>query len=81
MQTFMPRLAKRIAAARPIPDAPPVTTATLFGDMAGWGMEFSPSKGAARKSDGWHSGGECGFCQQAEPFTYPNQQNNSSGQK
>ena len=38
MQTFMPRLAKCVAAARPMPDAPPVITATLFGDMAGWGM-------------------------------------------
>jgi hypothetical protein len=27
-----------VAAARPMPDAPPVITATLFGDMAGWGM-------------------------------------------
>ena len=28
MQTFMPRPAKRIAAASPMPDAPPVMTAT-----------------------------------------------------
>ncbi len=27
MQTFMPALAKRIAAARPMPEAPPVMTA------------------------------------------------------
>jgi len=27
MQTFMPMPAKRIAAASPMPDAPPVTTA------------------------------------------------------
>jgi hypothetical protein len=38
MQTFMPMAAKRVAAASPMPDAPPVITATLFGDMAGWGM-------------------------------------------
>ena len=37
IQTFMPRLAKRVAAASPMPEAPPVMTATLFGDMAGWG--------------------------------------------
>ena len=37
MQTFMPRPAKRVAAASPMPEAPPVMTATLFGDMAGWG--------------------------------------------
>src|SRR5712664_1129387 len=37
IQTFMPRRANRIAAARPMPDAPPVTTATLLADMAGWG--------------------------------------------
>jgi hypothetical protein len=33
----MPSLANRIAAARPMPDAPPVMTATLLGDMAGCG--------------------------------------------
>src|SRR5215211_5943529 len=37
MHTFMPRAAKRIAAASPIPDAPPVITATLSFVMAGWG--------------------------------------------
>jgi hypothetical protein len=36
MQTFMPRLANRIAAASPMPDAPPVITATLFGEIAAW---------------------------------------------
>ena len=41
MQTFMPRRANRIAAAKPNPDAPPVMTATLWGDMAGWGMGVS----------------------------------------
>jgi len=38
MQTFMPIPAKCIAAANPMPEAPQVITATLFGDMAGWGM-------------------------------------------
>jgi hypothetical protein len=37
MQTFIPRPANRIAAARPMPDAPPVMTATLLADMAAWG--------------------------------------------
>jgi hypothetical protein len=37
MQTFMPRAANRVAAARRIPDAAPVMTATLSGDIAGWG--------------------------------------------
>jgi hypothetical protein len=34
MATFMPRRANRIAAASPMPEAPPVMTATLLGDMA-----------------------------------------------
>jgi hypothetical protein len=38
MQTFMPARAKAIAAASPMPEAPPVTTATLFGDIAGSGI-------------------------------------------
>jgi hypothetical protein len=37
MQTFIPTRANFVAAAKPIPDAPPVMTATLFGDMAAWG--------------------------------------------
>ena len=41
MHTFMPRRANRIAAAKPDPDAPPVMTATLWGDMAGWGTGVS----------------------------------------
>src|SRR6202035_3580468 len=39
-QTFMPDRANRIAADRPSPDAPPVTTATLLGDMAGCGTRI-----------------------------------------
>jgi hypothetical protein len=35
MQTFMPIRAKCMAAARPIPEAPPVMTATLLDDKAG----------------------------------------------
>jgi hypothetical protein len=38
MQTFMPDWANRIAAVSPIPDAPPVMTATLSADMAACGM-------------------------------------------
>src|SRR6266702_443165 len=38
MQTFMPRPANRVAAARPMPEAPPVITATLWADMAACGM-------------------------------------------
>src|SRR6516164_3408936 len=38
MQTFMPKRAKRMAAANPIPDAPPVMTATLLADIAEWGL-------------------------------------------
>src|SRR5216684_496328 len=37
IHTFIPKRANRIAAARPSPDAPPVTTATLLADMAAWG--------------------------------------------
>ena len=37
MHTFMPRLANRIAAASPMPEAPPVITATLLGEKAAWG--------------------------------------------
>jgi hypothetical protein len=44
MQTFMPSLTNRIAAASPMPEAPPVITATLFGDMAAWGMDVPPDK-------------------------------------
>src|SRR5579863_1064396 len=47
IQTFMPRRAKRAAAARPMPDAPPVTTATWLGDMAGGGTAFSSNTGRA----------------------------------
>jgi hypothetical protein len=35
MQTFIPDAAKRQAAARPIPEAPPVTTATLAEETVG----------------------------------------------
>jgi hypothetical protein len=38
MQTFMPALANRMAAASPIPEAPPVMTATLLGDIAAMGI-------------------------------------------
>src|SRR6185437_2400470 len=38
MQIFMPALAKRVAAASPMPEAPPVTTATLLGDIAAMGI-------------------------------------------
>jgi hypothetical protein len=34
----MPALAKRIAAASPMPEAPPVMTATWFGDIVCRGM-------------------------------------------
>ena len=44
IHTFMPSRANRIAAARPIPDAPPVTTATWLGDRAGWVTAFFPIK-------------------------------------
>jgi hypothetical protein len=37
MQTFMPKLANRNAAASPMPDAPPVITATLLGEKAACG--------------------------------------------
>ena len=40
MHTFMPRPAKCVAAASPMPEAPPVMTAILPGDMAGWGMRY-----------------------------------------
>jgi hypothetical protein len=33
MQTFMPAFMKRLAAANPMPDAPPVTTAVFPGLM------------------------------------------------
>src|SRR5882757_7181051 len=42
MQTFKPSAAKRIAAASPMPEAPPVITATLSFVMAGWGTAVSP---------------------------------------
>jgi hypothetical protein len=38
MQTFMPKRAKRMAAASPMPDAPPVMTATLLADIAEWAL-------------------------------------------
>jgi hypothetical protein len=42
MHTFMPSAAKRIAAASPMPEAPPVMTATLSLAIAGWGIASSP---------------------------------------
>ena len=33
------RRANALAAARPMPDAPPVTTATALEDKAGWGKD------------------------------------------
>ena len=41
-QTFMPSSANRIAAASPMPDAPPVITATLLADRTGWVTRLSP---------------------------------------
>ena len=43
MQTRSPIAAKRVAAASPMPEAPPVTTATASLVSAGCGMIFSPS--------------------------------------
>jgi hypothetical protein len=37
MQTFMPKPANRIAAASPMPEAPPVITATLLDEKAACG--------------------------------------------
>ncbi len=41
MITAMPSEAKRVAAARPMPEAPPVTTAVWPGAKAGWVMAGS----------------------------------------
>ena len=39
MQTVRPSAANRLAAARPMPEAPPVMTATAPGAMAAWVMQ------------------------------------------
>src|SRR6185436_9624147 len=46
-QTFMPRLAKRCAAARPMPLAAPVMTATRPRASAGWTGMATPWVGLA----------------------------------
>jgi hypothetical protein len=43
LQTFRFMVTKRSAAARPMPDAPPVTTATFEGEKAEWIIYCSPS--------------------------------------
>src|SRR4051812_38717467 len=42
MHTFRPMLAKRVAAARPMPEAPPVMTAVWSGERAGWATMRTP---------------------------------------